>query len=274
MPGRTVIFTDLDGALLDGRSYSWHEAAEALAEIGRRQVPLVFCTSKTRAEVEELRQKLCNEHPFITENGGGIFIPRGYFPQPMLSAIRVAHYHCFALGRPYQQVVEELDRISAEAAAPVVGFHQMSAREIAANTGLDLHQAALAREREFDEPFFFAGASPAAEKNFLELARDAGFEAVRGDRFWHLFAGSNKGRAVRRLAGFYRRAAHARLRTVALGSSANDLPMLAAVDVAVLLPQTDGQVDADVFARLPAARLASAPGPSGWNESVLRILHG
>lgn len=272
MPGRIVIFTDLDGALLDGRSYSWHEAAEALAEISRGQIPLVFCTSKTRAEVEELRQKLGNEHPFITENGGGIFVPRGCFLQSMNGATRVGRYFCIALGQPYQRIVAELKRISAESNAPVVGFHQMSEREIAANTGLDLHQAALAREREFDEPFFFAGASPSAERKFLQLARDAGLEVARGDRFWHLFAGSDKGRAVRRLAGFYRETVGAPLHTLALGSSANDLPMLAAADVAVLLPSANRQFDAEVLARLPFARLARKPGPHGWNEEVLRIL--
>ena len=272
MSKRTVIFTDLDGALLDGRSYSWRAAEEALAELDRRDVPLVFCTSKTRVEVEELRRKLDNGHPFITENGGGIFIPDGYFPSAMERASRVGRYHCIALGRPYREIVEQLERISAEAGAPVVGFHQMSAREIAANTGLDLHHAALAREREFDEPFFFAGATPAAENGFFELVREAGLIVARGDRFFHLFAGSDKGRAIRELSKLYRKAARDHIQIVAVGSSANDLPMLASADVAVLIPFARGQYDSEILARLPMAHLAARSGPSGWNESVLRVL--
>ncbi len=267
-----VIYTDLDGALLDSRNYSWRGAEEALEEIERRRVPLVFCTSKTRAEVEELRRKLGNAHPFITENGGGIFIPHGYFSQPLDAAKRVGHYHCLALGRPYAEIVEELRHIAKEAGAEVAGFHQMNAREIASNTGLNARQAERARKREFDEPFFFAGANAEAEKTFLRIARERGLQAVRGDRFWHLFAGSNKGRAVQSLSRLYRKNWRGRLQAVALGSAANDLPMLTAVDAAVLLPQPDGSFAPEVLARLPAIRRASAPGPAGWNEAVLRLL--
>jgi mannosyl-3-phosphoglycerate phosphatase len=272
MASPIVIYTDLDGALLAGKSYSWHGAEEALEEIGRRRVPLVFCTSKTRGEVEDLRRKLGNAHPFITENGGGVFIPHGYFAQPLEGAHRAGHYHCFALGRPHAEIVDKLERIAAEAGAEVAGFHQMNAREIATNTGLNARQTERARAREFDEPFFFAGADAAAEQRFLRLARERGLQAVRGDRFWHLSAGSDKGRAVQLLSRFYRKNWRGHLQAVALGSSANDLPMLAAVDVAVLLPEANGSFAAEVLARLPAIRRANAPGPAGWNEAVLRIL--
>src|SRR5713226_6564538 len=79
LAARHLIFTDLDGTLLDARTYSWAGAEPALAEIERRRIPLVLVTSKTRAEVEPLRRKLGHAHPFITENGGGVFIPDGYF---------------------------------------------------------------------------------------------------------------------------------------------------------------------------------------------------
>ena len=272
MTAPLVIYTDLDGALLDSKSYSWRGAEEALEEIDRRRVPLVFCTSKTRAEVEDLRRKLGNSHPFITENGGGVFIPHGYFAQPLDGAQRAGHYHCFALGRAYAEITDELDRLAADAGVNVAGFHQMSTREVASNTGLNLRQAERARAREFDEPFFFAGADSSAEQKFLRLARERGLEVARGDRFWHIFAGSNKGRAVQLLSRFYRKNWRGHLQAAALGSSANDLPMLAAADVAVLLPQPDGGFDSKVLARLPAIRRASAPGPAGWNEAVLRIL--
>ena len=80
LPTNLVVFTDLDGTLLDHHSYSWAAAEEALKELERRRVPLVLVTSKTRAEVEALQRKLGSVQPFVTENGGGIFIPHGYFP--------------------------------------------------------------------------------------------------------------------------------------------------------------------------------------------------
>jgi len=272
LPSPYVIFTDLDGTLLDHHSYSWAAAEEALEELERRRIPLVFVTSKTRAEVEDLRRKLGNAHPFITENGGGVFIPHGYFAQRIEEAATIGRYHCLALARPYEEVVALLEEIAGKTGASVVGFHNLSAREIAQNTGLSQRQAELARERDFDEPFFFAGASEQAIEAFVREAGQRGAEVARGGRFWHLAVGSDKGRAVRRLLELYRESRRARVRSVALGDSPSDLPMLAAVDRPILLPRQDAGFDAEVLQRLPRVARGAAPGPEGWNQAVGRIL--
>jgi len=272
LPARQLIFTDLDGTLLDHHTYSWAAAEEALGEIERRRVPLVFVTSKTRAELEVLRRDLSHTHPFITENGGGIFIPHGYFNLHIEGARRVGRHHCFALARPYAEITAALEEIAAEVGTSVVGFHQMSAREIAQNTGLDLRQAERARQRDFDEPFFFAGASERETQRFAQAAKRRGMEVMSGGRFWHLVSGSDKGRAVRHLTKLYRGAGRGRLHTVGLGNSLNDLPLLTVVDHAVVLPRPDGSFDPDLVSRLPHATRAHAPGPVGWNQAVLRIL--
>jgi mannosyl-3-phosphoglycerate phosphatase len=269
---RHLVFTDLDGTLLDHHTYSWSAAEEALAEIDRRRVPLVLVTSKTRAELELLRRRMGHAHPFITENGGGIFIPHGYFNLHIEGAHRIGHYHCLSLSRPYAEMVAALEEIAGAAGVGVVGFHQMSAREIAQNTGLALREAKLARQRDFDEPFFFVGGEEQVEAKFGREAHRRGMEVVRGGRFWHLVAGSDKGRAVRLLAKLYGKASYGRLRTVGLGDSPNDLSLLTAVDQAVLLPRPDGSFAEEVLTRLPHVGRGSAPGPSGWNEAVLRIL--
>ena len=272
LPANLILFTDLDGTLLDHYSFSWMAAGEALAEVERRRIPLVFCTSKTRAEVEVLRRKIGNAHPFITENGGGIYIPHGYFPQRIEGAVTVKTYHCIALARPYEEITEALEEIAAAAGVDAVGFHQMSAKEIAENSGLDQQQVQLARQRDYDEPFFLAGATTKKEEAFVRLARERKLEVVRGDRFWHLNAGSDKGRAVRELMKHFRAAWRMKLRAIALGDCANDLSMLVAADLAVLLPRHDGSFDEAVTAKLPRVIRGAAPGPVGWNEAVLELL--
>lgn len=267
-----ILFTDLDGTLLDERSYSADAAAQALDEIERRRIPLVFCTSKTRAEVEVLRRELGNPHPFITENGGGIFIPQGYFRMALPRATAVGRYHRIALARPYKEIVEELEQLAADTGTAVVGFHHMNANEVARNTGLSPNGAKLALAREFDEPFFFAGATEKAQQIFAEQAQKRGLQLVQGGRFWHLSSGSDKGRAVRELMRLYRSAWRSRVRAVAIGNSANDLPMLAAADVAILLPERNGNLNAEVLSRLRSARRGAAPGPAGWNRAILELL--
>lgn len=272
----TILFTDLDGTLQDHDSYSWAPAEPALEEIARRRLPLVLVSSKTRAEIEVLRRKLGNGHPFVSENGGGIFFPRGYFPKKAEGAVSASHqYLCVPLARPYREVTALLDAIAAETGASVVGFRHMSAREVAQNTGLSPREAEWARQREFDEPFFFTG-SDETQARFLSAARERGLTITRGDRFWHAFAGSDKGRAVERLMRLYRAAlpGSRRLRSVALGDSLNDLPMLQAATVAVIIPKPGGGHDEALVAALPRAIRAPAPGPEGWNAAVMELLAG
>ncbi len=260
---RLVVFTDLDGSLLDSESYSFAAASEALRELRRKKVPLVLCTSKTRAELAPLRRRLKNAHPFIVENGGGIGIPRGYFGRGTPRRID--------LGRRYLEVAAALDDLAREARVRVRGFHHLTARQVSDETGLSLGDARLAKRREYDEPFFFLGEGEKGRARFARLARRRGFALTRGGRFWHLFAGSDKGVAVRRLMTLYRRAAGP-CRMAALGDAANDLPMLSAAGRAVLLPARDGTFDRAVLRNLPGVIRASAPGPKGWNEAVLSLL--
>lgn len=268
-----IVFTDLDGTLLDRSSYSWAPAEEALHEIERRSIPLIFCSSKTRAEIEVLRRGLGNAHPFIAENGGGVFIPDSYFPKRLEGTVKLRHYHCLALGRPYAELTEAFDTLLEETGVSAEGFHQMSTRDIASNTGLPLKDAELAAQREFDLPFFFAGAGESEQARFIAAAKEKKLSVVTGGRFWHLFSGSDKGRAVRKLIALYRESfPRQRMRTVALGDSANDLPMFAAVDRAILLPQRREQFDEQVLAKMPKVHRASAPGPAGWNQAVLALL--
>ena len=80
-----VIFTDLDGTLLDRQTYSWEQAASAINWVKERRIPLVFCSSKTRVEQEVIQAELNIAEPFIVENGSAIFFPEGYFPGEVFS---------------------------------------------------------------------------------------------------------------------------------------------------------------------------------------------
>ncbi|MBP1733392.1 MAG: mannosyl-3-phosphoglycerate phosphatase, partial [Deltaproteobacteria bacterium] len=67
-----VIFTDLDGTLLDSMTYSFEPARPALRKLKDLGIPLIICSSKTRLEIERYRQEFGSLYPFVAENGGGI----------------------------------------------------------------------------------------------------------------------------------------------------------------------------------------------------------
>lgn len=271
---RHLVFTALEGALVDPRTESFAGAEEALSELERRKIPYVLLTSYTREEVEPVRKKLGHNHPFVTENGGGIFFPDGYFSLRIPGSVRTARFLSIAQGRPYAEVCEALDEIAEESAVGVAGFHHMSLREIAENTGLAPRRAELARAREFDEPFYFTSADERAIARFVETARLRGFDTRRGPVFWHLSARCDAARAVRTLSQLFREATHRKLSLVGIGGSTEDLPWLRVADHAILLPSLRAHPEApdEGPRRTKAISIGEAPGADGWNKAILNII--
>jgi len=269
---RHIVFTAVEGTLFDPSSRSCSGAEDALAEIDRRHIPLVLSGSGTRAQLELLRRKIAHAHPFFSESGGGIFFPDSYFSVRLENVVRIARYLCVPFGKDYVTASAAVQEIAAEARANVVGYSQMSPREIASNGGRPLHEAELERQREFSERFFFAGDTGEDEPRFSDIARQRGWQATPGQPFWELSSGNDPGRAVRYLTGLYRDSLRTRLSSIGIGSTAEHLPLLLAVDQPVLLPYRGQHYDSSVLSRLPHIRLGAAVGAVGWNQAVLDVL--
>jgi mannosyl-3-phosphoglycerate phosphatase family protein len=259
-----IIFTDLDGTLLDASTYSFEKAKPALGIIDRNCIPLVLCSSKTRTEIEHYREKLNNCHPFISENGGGIFIPSAYFSfQPGIPGTTIGEYSVIALGAEYNELRDAIRKLK-EQGFHIRGFGDMDPSEIMSVTGLSMAEANMSRERDFDEPFLFEGDHDLLQKRIEEL----GFRYTQG-RFNHILGSSDKGKAVRILYDLFRRQ-FGNIFTVGLGDSLNDLPMLQTVDCPILVRKPDGSYDPRI--ELPNLMKAQGAGPEGWNSEILRIL--
>lgn len=266
-PSGIVVFTDLDGTLLDHTTYSFAAARPALEALAARNVPLVVCTSKTRAEIEAVRGELGNRDPFVSENGGAVFIPRGYFPFEIPAALDFPDYSVIELGTRYETLRDAFLRMRAAGGIPMRGFGDMTPGEIARLCGFSEDQAEPARQREYDEPFILN--DPTGEDTIRRMAAGEGLRIDRGGRFFHLTGKSDKGRAVQVLIEFFVRDRGPTM-TVGLGDSLNDLPMLRAVDVPILVGRPGGGHDPAV--RFDGLILEKGVGPEGWRAAVLEIL--
>lgn len=268
---RIVLFTDLDGTLLDARTYSFDAALPALGMLKDRNIPVVICSSKTRAEIEHYRARLQSGDPFISENGGAIFVPSGYFRRDRLlpasaEGDREGPYLVLRLGARYQDLRRAIGELRDDG-FDVRGFGDMTANEIAAATGLPLKEAVMAGKREFDEPFLFGGDPQMREKLVASIERK-GLRMTQG-LFYHILGESDKGKAVSILTGMFRRE-HGEVTTVALGDSPNDLPMLRSVDRPVIVERHGGGYD-NVLAAEDFQR-ARGEGPEGWNQAVMKLM--
>ncbi|MFQ5862972.1 MAG: HAD-IIB family hydrolase [Candidatus Brocadiales bacterium] len=263
---RYIIFSDLDGTLLSHDSYSWEEATPALEVIRKRDIPLILCSSKTKSEIELYRRGLGNEHPFISENGGGIFVPIGYKGFQLQYDVIQEGYWVICPSVGYPSLVKALGEIRERSGLKIRGFSDMSDEEVAMVSGLGLEEARLARKRQFSEPFLVEGEAD----GLREAIKTIGFECTEGRRFFHLMGNIDKGKATRKLAEIYKQnCPGVATVTVGIGDSLNDLPMLEAVDIAILVKGPDGKHDQRVFVK--DLIRTEAIGPKGWNNAVLRL---
>lgn len=267
MPKDSVVYTDLDGTLLDHETYSFHPAKEALELLEKKGVPLVICTSKTRAEIEFVRKLLGNTEPFISENGGGIFIPEGYFNPGFEYDRTVKHYEVIELGTRSEILRNTLKEISEETGARIIGFSDLSAKELSELTGLDEHTARLSQIRDYSEPFLVYGDQKDTE-SVVEKIYLKGYRYTRGGRFHHILGENDKGNAVRILTDIYKRELE-NVQTIGLGDSLNDLPMLKEVDIPILVQKPKGDYDSCIS--LDNIIYADSPGPYGWNSEILKL---
>lgn len=258
-----VVFTDLDGTLLDRATYSFQDASPALNRLQERHIPVVLVTSKTFGEIELWRKRLGNSCPFVSENGAAVFSSEGNPPLPRGASQRYGHYDMVELGVPYRSLTAALKEAARESDCHVRGFAGMTAREVSNRCDLPLEQAVLAKARQYDEPFELLKGDVEELRKAIERRK---LRLTRGGRFFHITGQNDKADGVALLIEAYYR--WGSLRTVGIGDGPNDVRFLNLVDYPVLL---DSPLRSDLRRLVPRARIAPA-GPRGWNESVLHIL--
>ncbi len=253
-PPRAVVFTDLDGTLLDAVTYDPSAAREALDRLRAAGIPVVPVTSKTLAETRRWVERLgLGDVPLVVEGGGAVRLPG--------ETIEV-------LGTPYPALRSALADIAREVGHRLVGFGDLTDVEVAQHTGMPPDQAREARMRLADEPFF--AEPPLSSEETVRLGRAItarGLRLERGGRFFHLLGNVNKGRAVTYVLAWYESHTGGRPLALGIGDAPNDRALLAVVDRPVAVRRPDGTV-ARELSELPGVRVTNRPGPQGFDEAV------
>ena len=265
-----ILFTDLDGTLLNGESYAYEAALPVLETLKQQGVPVIPVTSKTRAEVETLIQQIGLTTPFVTENGSAIYIPRETCPFDLPEGEDDGPYRVVALGVAYVMARAGLKAIAQELGLSLKGFGDLSVEQVQQLTGLSAADAHQAKMREFTEPFLTPKNTP--PEKLTGAVESMGFKVVVGDRFSHLIGGeAGKGIAVHQLVQLYTPTfpADEPIVTIGLGNSPNDLDMLANVDRAIVLPGISGP-HPQLSER--GWTIAPQPAPEGWAMAVNQVL--
>lgn len=266
----TLVFTDLDGTLLNHHDYDWSAAKPALKALKARNIPLILVSSKTDSEMLPLRQALGNTDPLVCENGSLILIPEAWLGPLGVEvderAVFEGYYYDYR-GLPREQILAALNDMKPD--YQFTGFAWMTVEDIARHTGLSEEAAALASDRKASEPIIWRD-SPEALEKFAEALAAYRLRVVKGGRFYHVMGQCDKGDAVQYLQNRYAHHFGVPPWSIALGDSPNDLDMLKQVEAPAIIPHSDGthlQDDA-----LEKALIAPKEGAQGWNHVVLTLI--
>lgn len=250
---RWLVFTDLDGTLLDER-YDIRSAGAAMDILHEHGCICIPASSKTHQEMSELNKTRKFPSPYILENGAGLYWPSAATPE--------------LLGREVAEIYDLLDHIREEHKLRYRTFREISCDELQSITGLNKAGAIDAKQRAASAPLIWED-EPAALEKFSEILSFIGLQVVHGGRFQTVLdATCSKAVAMQKiLQHFHYETALPTM--IACGDAANDLEMLHMADIAVLFPSSNG----DYLAfQHPALHYCEASGHEAWLATLQSLL--
>lgn len=249
-----AVYSDLDGTMLEPDGSVVPEVLEEIAALTLAGVPVFPVTSKTVAELRVLRGELGLATAAGFENGAGVLLPDGsLWLHP--DAVATAELHAVA------------DQLRGATDARLLTIDELTDDELTELTGLTGLALATARDRRATLPLIVPrDADPSLRRALPTRPR---VRLIRGNRFLHLQGLHDKASVVPQLE---RLLPAGEGRTIACGDSPNDVDLLAAADIAVIVPSRVGP-DPELVRAHPNAVIAEHPHGAGW-AAALRALRG
>ena len=284
MDKRILIFTDLDGTLLDHYTYQTEKAAAMIETLKSNEVAIIPNSSKTSSEILLIRQQLAINTPFIIENGAAVYIPINYFQQQPENTHVDNGYWVKPFCESKDHWINLLSEKAGEFKANFKGFSEMDVSEVAQLTGLSEENASMAKQRQYGEPLNWTGDN-LVQDTFIEYMASLGANVLQGGRFLHVSGHTDKGDAQAWLASQYEQHTvskvfrtasneisflNSTVMTIALGDGKNDVAMLEKADVAVQIRSPTH--DFPVLKRTHHVYQSKEVGPAGWAECLQKIL--
>ena len=262
-----VNYTYHDGTLLDHHTNAFEGAQETIKALKDRGIPIIPCTSKTRAETLRLMQAMDIDGPIIVENGAAIWVPQDWGLERPAGSDGDADAWCHSFGPSRGMIRRQLAILSIEWGNRYQSLCDLSDKQVAAVTGLDLESAARAKQREHCETLIWLG-TPADRRAFAEQVETLDMRCLQGGRFVHVLASGGEAGAVswlhhkicRERPGFDGAI------SLSAGDAENDVEMLEVTDLALLVRSPVNEPP--TVRRQGGLVISDIEGPAGWAEGI------
>ena len=234
----TVVFCAIDN-LIGATSKALTGVPAFLEGLAEANVPIVPVTARSRIQFDASLRKFGFGHPFIAEGGCGVYLPEDYFHLKPPRSMRLGRFTCIPVASPSPAAAEMLDTLSEETGIEVVALRRLSPWELSLNAGVPQREAELIRQRDFDEPFFFAGASASDVERFQKESRLRKAEVRPRGALWSLAVGASLADCVRDLSQLFQRSLRAAPLRIGIATAEEAGELFPTCDRCVLLTARD-----------------------------------
>jgi mannosyl-3-phosphoglycerate phosphatase len=267
---KKVVFTDIDGTLTDIKTGELGDVKDLIRRLKNRNIPVILCSAKTRAEQIKIRRELGLTEPFIVENGGGIVIPKDYFGSlsDMPNHKEVKEYDIIELGKPAREIRLKLLNIRNQFKFKFIGVADLSIESLCHLTDMPPASARRMAQREYGETILQIDRRQ--QRKFAKVAEQSGLKTIYGGRFFDVTIGNDKGKAVGIMINLYKKKYYKdNVKFFGVGDSQNDSTMLRLMDVPMLVQGPEGtwsNLNVKNIIRIPAI------GPNGWKFAYNKVM--
>ena len=267
---KKVVFTDIDGTLTDIKTGELGEVKDLIRSLKNRNIPVILCSAKTRAEQIKIRRELGLTEPFIVENGGAIVIPKDYFGSlsDMPNHKEVKEYDIIELGKPAREIRLKLLNIRNQFKFKFIGVADLSIESLCHLTDMPPASARRMAQREYGETILQIDRRQ--QRRFAKVAEQSGLKTIYGGRFFDVTIGSDKGKAVGIMINLYKKKCYKdNVKFFGVGDSQNDSTMLRLMDVPMLVQGPEG-----TWSNLNVKNIIKIPaiGPNGWKFAYNKVM--
>lgn len=261
---KMIVFSDLDGTLLDHNNYEWTPATDAINLLKKNNFPLIINSSKTSTEISLIRKDIGNTDPYICENGAVLHLNEN------MTESSSDTFYAMYFTKPYEYLRETLNALKCKYNYEMTGFGDIDLETLMNLTGLNKINASAAKSREATEPLKWNDTEESLNL-FIKQLKDYELTLTKGGRFYHLMSPVSKGDSIDFVLNKYKEIEpDTEWITVGLGDSFNDIPMLELVDYPILIRNSHGK--RPVTSHLKNLTESEQEGPSGWNSEILKMI--
>ena len=272
MTKNVLIFTDLDGTLLNFKTFDVAPILPFISKLKDAGIQIIPNSSKCHFEIKEIISKINLQSPYITENGAAIYIPKNLFLKQPQGSTEQGRNWVLKLGIEKDIINQKIRQTNFRKYMKFILFlRNMTKLQKSYYTGLKPESLDRTDEREFSEPLIWMGSNTELD-NFKKALNEEGLSIIHGARLLHLTGLNTKGEAMKILSDYYSEIDYFdnqetnEIKVISCGGSKNDLSMLEISDYAVVI-------------RLPDMRPISLKrkdnvfnsrkiAPLGWQETL------